>query len=256
MKQKIEYILLAKSIPEYDKRTDGVYTCSLGYSPTLGKMIRVYPLPLVGMKKWGRYEIEVEKNKRDSRQESWKLSSYTRFEKFVGFEKDMIYKGDCNKANLLKIMYSLCSPSISDLNKNRSSIGIVSSDTVNPYWVSNNRFINTAQVGMFEDVEIADFTKYTKETKCKEARVKFKDQDGDHDLQLNEWQYYEYQRKFKADKEAFRYIAKYKRKILLLGNMLQYRNNWMVLSVFNDTRNITVNQPVRNDFFMQITKSA
>lgn len=236
-KQKIEYILLAKSIPEYDKRTDGVYTCSLGYSPTLNKMIRVYPLPMVGMKKWGRYVIEVEKNKRDSREESWKLSSYTRFEKFVGFENDLLYLGQCNKNALHKILSSIVSPSISNLNENRQSIGVISSIVVNPYWDTNKRFINTRQIGMFEDVEIADFTKYTKETKLKEARIKFKDGDGSHDLQLNEWQYYEYQRKFKADKGAFRYIVKYDYKLLLLGNMLQYRNNWMVLSVFENKFN-------------------
>lgn len=232
MKTKIEYILLAKSIPEYDKRTDGVYTCSLGYSPTLRQLIRVYPLPLKGMKKWGRYIIEVERNKRDSRSESWKLSSYTRFEKFVGFEHDLIYKGQCDKLAMTNILSSLVSPSISRLNEDRKSIGVISSDQINPYWSANGRYVNTNQIGMFEDVEIADFTKFTKETKCKESRIKFIDGDGVHDLQLNEWQFYEYQRKFKADKGAFRFITQYDNSLLLLGNMLQYRNSWMVLSVF------------------------
>jgi hypothetical protein len=47
-KYKIEYTLLAKSIPEFDKRDGKLYTCSLGYSPQLG-LIRIYPLPVKGM---------------------------------------------------------------------------------------------------------------------------------------------------------------------------------------------------------------
>lgn len=232
MKSKIEYIPIVKTIPEISKNDGGVYTCSIGYSPQIG-FIRVYPLPLYGMKRWGIYEIEVERNKRDSRAESWKLSSYTRHENFIGFEKDAIYKGDCNKSNLLKLMQLNASPSISKLNKDRKSIGFIESSHINAYWESNNRYINSTQIGMFNDVEIADFCKYTKETRQKESRITFVDGDGKHNVQLNDWQYYEYQRKFGANVDAFRHVNTASSKIIVIGNMFQYRSVWLALGVFN-----------------------
>lgn len=231
IKHKIQYTLLCKSVPEFDKRDGKLYTCSLGYCPEFG-LVRVYPLPIVGMKKWHTYEIEVEKNKRDSRQESWKLSSYTRNENWIGFANDCKLVGMVDKKKMIDYLLRNVSNSISELNEKRKSIGVVLSQTINPFWESNDRFINTLQVGMFDDVELADFTKYTKEQREKEARVIFKDGDGAHNLQLNEWQFFEFQRKFGATKDAFRFIKPEKPQLLLMGNMLQYQNNWMVLSIF------------------------
>lgn len=230
-KVKIQYTLLCKSVPEFDKRDGKLYTCSLGYCPQFG-LIRVYPLPLVGMKKWHTYEIEVERNKRDTRGESWKLSSYSRNENWVGFSNDCKLIGVSDKSKLIRYLFNSVSPSISYLNKQRKSIGVVMAQTVNPFWDANSRFINTMQVGMFDDVELADFTKYTKEQREKEARIIFKDGDGAHNLQFNDWQYAEFQRKFGATKDAFRFIKPDAPQLLLIGNMLQYQNSWMVLSAF------------------------
>jgi len=239
-KRIIDYILLAKTIPEVSKRDGGVYTCSVGYSPQLG-LIRLYPLPLVGMKKWHKYRVEVEKNKRDSREESWKLSSYTRFERFIGFEKDCIDLGRCKKEAVVSLLNQYLAPSISHLNKDRKSVGLIMTNYLNPYWDVNDRFINSRQIGMFEDVEIADFAKYTKHSKEKKCKLAFRDGDGLHDLQLNEWQYYEYQRKFGAKKDAFRYIECNQPNIVLLGNMFQYRSTWIALSVFRARKNHNIN---------------
>lgn len=233
-KQTISYTLLAKSIPEFDKRDGKLYTCSLGYFEQLG-FIRVYPLPIVGMKKWHTYKITVEKNKRDSRKASWKLASYSRKNNWVGFTDDvklLSKPSQIKKDKLTRLMCNYISPSISALNKNRQSIGFIRADSLNPFWEANDRYINTCQIGMFDDVELADFTKYTKEQREKIARVVFKDGDGKHNLQLNEWQYTEYQRRFGATKDAFRYITGNSPKVLMLGNMLQFQSSWMVLSVF------------------------
>ena len=241
MKHKIQYTLLCKSVPEFDKRDGKLYTCSLGYCPEFG-LIRVYPLPITGMKKWSTYEIEVEKNKRDSRTESWKLSSYSKSENWIGFSNDCKLIGVADRAKIVPYLLSCVSPSISRLNEQRKSIGVVLAQTINPFWEANNRFINTRQIGMFDDVDLADFTKFTKEQREKESRVIFKDGDGAHNLQLNEWQFFEFQRKFGATKDAFRFIKTDKPQLLLLGNMLQYQNNWMVLSIFESPSSISMPQ--------------
>lgn len=226
---KIKYVVLAKSIPEYSKRDETLFTCSLGYCPELG-LIRVYPLPIKSMNKWDTYEIEVERNKYDTRIESWKLSSYSRKEQWVGLDKDAKYLYKADPGSIVNTISCLCKDSLKELNENKQSIGIIRVKDYRVYWNSNDRYIDTNQLGLFEDVEIADFTKYTKETKGKEARIYFKDTAGEHDLQYNEWQVYEYQRKFNASEEAFRYMKN--QNMLLVGNMHNYRNIWIGLSLY------------------------
>lgn len=215
---------MVKTVPENTK--DGLYTCTVGYSPQLG-FIRVYPMPLTNVKTWGRYQIEVERNKRDSRPESWKLSSNTRHEGFIGFEKDCIYLGDANKNQIMA--KAMLSPSISRLNEERKSIGFIVSDAVNAKWYPSGRFVNGSQQSLFEDVELPEYASFTKEGSEYESRITFKDGDGLRNLQLNDWQYYEYRRKYGATKEAFRFVNNRGPMLLMLGNMHNHRNTWMVL---------------------------
>ena len=228
-KHRINYVVLAKSIPEYSKRDNSLYTCSLGYSPEMG-LIRVYPLPVKSMNKWEKYEITVEKNKYDTRSESWKLSSYARKENWIGLDNDVAFKGKINPLHFTETLFNFTTKSIKALNERKRSIGLVNLLDYKLYWDINDRFINTNQIGMFDDVELADFTKYTKETKRKEARIYFRDAAGEHDIQYNEWQVYEFQRKFNATPDAFRFMKN--KNILLVGNMHNYRNIWIGLGMF------------------------
>lgn len=231
---KIRYIVLAKSIPEYSKRDETCYTCSLGFSPELG-LIRVYPLPIKSMNKWDIYEINVERNPQDKRNESWKLSSYAKRENWVGLDESVKFMGKCNPQSIFEYLKLFPIRSIKELNDNKESVGFVGLKEYNVFWDINDRFIDTTQVGMFEDVEIADFTKYTKETKRKEARISFRDKHGEHNIQYNEWGVYEYQRKFNANNGAFRFLNNMD--LLLVGNMHNHRNVWIGLSMFKSRVN-------------------
>lgn len=227
--ETINYCILAKSIPEYSKRDGTIYTCSIGYSPQKG-LIRIYPLPIVSMNKWEIWQVPIEKNKMDSRTESWKLASYSRKEDFIGLDKDAKVVGYDSNRNTLKYITSHVYPSISYMNEKRVSVGLIKLDEYNLYWDKNERHIDTRQIGLFEDVEIASFTTYTKETKQKKAMVKFRDADGFHNIQYNNWGVYEYQRKFKADDKAFRFLYGGD-KYILLGNMNGHRNVWIGLEI-------------------------
>lgn len=232
---KITYTVIAKSIPEYSKRDGCLFTCTLGYCHESKSLIRVYPIPLIGMKKWETYFIDVERNKRDTREESWKLSSYARYENWIGLDKDVFNVGkvDRNKGIRLLLSTKQVYPSMSILNKQKKSIGIIPINNYNLYWDVNNRFINTNQVGMFEDVDIADFTKYTKETKTVEARISFVGNDGQHDLQFNDWGTTEWYRKFGTQypiNDAFRNLKN--KNYALIGNMHNYRNTWITLDLY------------------------
>lgn len=246
---KTKFTMIIKTVPEISKRDGTVYTCSIGYSEDLG-FIRVYPLPLTGMKRWGVYEIELERNPRDGRKESWKLSSYARFENFVGFEKDVVYLGDADKTAIIKKMQMQLSPAISVLNNQRHSIGFIQTPYVNAFWSENEKYVNTNQMDLFNTKELSEFGTYTKESKLYESRIRFADGDGGHNLQLNDWQYFEYQRKFGAKPEAFRYVNDNKSKILLIGNMHNYRSKWICLGVF--TPKGVLQQNVANSLILDI----
>ena len=232
---KITYTVIAKSIPEYSKRDGSLFTCTLGYCHEMNQIIRVYPIPITGIKKWETYYIEVEKNKRDTRDESWKLSSYAKYENWIGLEKDVLVVGKVDRkkgiSHILQTQQIL--PSINVCNKIKKSIAIIPMKQYNLYWDSNGRYINTRQIGMFEDVELAEFTSYTKETKEKQARIKFIDDDGFHNIQYNDWGVTEFYRKFKGIhpiEQAFRNLLN--KKYCLIGNMHNYRTNWIALDLY------------------------
>lgn len=216
---EIKYFLITKTIPEWNRKHKKLYTCSIGYSPECG-LIRVYPLPIKGMNAGFIYNIEVEKNKEDPRKASYKLIT-ERFKDAGTFSYEKL--SPFLQCNIFK--------SIDQLNKKKESIGLLQLNKFNLKWEYCDRFINGTQIGLFEDVQLADFTNYTKETKNKEARIIFTDADGLHNLQYNEWQVYEYQRKFNADEGAFRFLIN--KDFLLIGNYLQYQNNWIGLKLMS-----------------------
>lgn len=241
MKRKIRYILITKTVPEWSKRDNTLYTCSIGISPELG-LIRLYPLPPTGMHKYGIYELEVQKNKRDSRSRSWQITSYSRKEEWTDFGEDVKYIGQSTEQYVGEYLTNYISNSISELNNNHDSIGILDVEKFKAYWDVNKNFINNCQVGMFEDVELAWFTSYTKDSKQKDLRIKFFDSDGEHNLQFNEWHYFEGQRNYGAIPKLLNPLNNNKRNLLLIGNQLQHQNNWMGLGKFIGTSQIPLFQ--------------
>lgn len=231
----IDYILFARSIPEHSKRYGDLFSCSLGYSPTLKDLVRIYPIPLKNMKAWNMYRMEVEKNKLDSRYESFKLKSHSKYEGWVGFEKDVLFMAEYKKHSVFNMLCSigLCDSTIDQLNINKKSIGIIKIDSLKCYWDVNERYINKNQLGLFEDVGLEDWTSYTKESKQLEARACFLSNGKTHDLQINEWGVYEFYRKYSGQynmNDAFRNWQKAKH--LLIGNLHSHRNVWSVLNYF------------------------
>lgn len=240
MEMIIDYTLVIQTVPEYSKKNDTVYTCTVGYSQQLG-WIRVYPMPYSkGLQRWNTYKIRVEKNKQDSRNESWKLCGYSKQEQWKNWNQDVqFYKrlNESQKNYLKQQMIKNTLPAISVMNKNRQSIGFIEVDKVRARWEVNESYFNPNQLLLFSDIEEESISQFTKANKQFHSRIKFMDLDGQHDLLLNNWQYYEYQRKFGHNPEAFRNINNNKKQILMLGNLFQYRNTWLVLDSFTAPNN-------------------
>jgi hypothetical protein len=235
MKTRVYYTVIAKSIPEYSKKYGGLFTCTLGYCHQSNSIIRVYPVPIIGMEKWHTYSIEIEKNAKDTREESWKLTSNSKFENWQNFGSDVIELGKIKRQKgiftLMKTSQIL--PSIQIANNQKLSIAIVPILNYRLYWETNNRFINTNQLGLFEDVEIADWASFTKDSKEREARIDFYGNDGHHNLQYNDWGPAEWYRRHRGQypiDQAFRFLLN--KSYALIGNMHNYRNNWIVLDLY------------------------
>lgn len=236
--ETIDYTLLIQTVPEVSKKDGSVYTCTVGYSPQKG-WIRVYPMPYnKGLKRWNTYRINVEKNKQDSRAESWKLSSYSRHEQWKNFNQDVELVGSIREADrkyMKALMLNNTMQAISQLNKDRRSIGFLYVQKAHAYWDVNENYVNPHQLLLFQDIQ-EDYDPYTKQDKQFHSRIKFMDQDGTHNLMLNNWQYYMAQINFGHKPEAFRYINN-DPQILMLGNMFSYRNTWIVLESFRQPNN-------------------
>lgn len=230
---KISYIVLAKSIPEYSKKNDSLFTCTIGYCPEFDKLIRVYPVPLKGMDRWDHLQIDVEKNKMDNREESWKLSSYARYENWIGLDKDVKLISKINRNKIVPYLLKFKTPSISFLNKNKRSIGIIPINNYRLYWDKNERFADKDQLSLFQDVDLADFVKFTKDSMRIEPRIFFKDQDGDHDISYNDWGvnmwYKNFSGKYPID-DAFRFLKN--KQFALIGNLNAFRNSWICLDLY------------------------
>jgi hypothetical protein len=231
----IDYTVIAKSVPEYSVKNGGIFTCTLGFCHNTQSIIRVYPIPIKGMNKWHTYRINVEKNKRDTRDESWKLLSYSQYENWIGLEKDVICLGkiDRNKGIQTLLQSKQIMPSIEFCNKIKISIAIIPINQYYLFWDINDRYINTKQLGLFQDVEIADWATYTKDTKEYEARIMFSNGHLQHNLQFNDWGVTEWLRKFQGlypIKQAFRNLQN--KNYCLIGNMNHYRNNWIALDLY------------------------
>ena len=95
--------------------------------------------------------------------------------------------------------------------------------------------VNVADVG--EDVELSWHVDYTKKSLEKDLRIVFADEDGKHNLQYNEWHYYEGQRLYGAKQSILDPLNNNDRNLLLIGNMLQFQNNWIGLGKFKGSPN-------------------
>lgn len=230
----LNYIPIAKAMPEYSKRDDKPYVCTLGYDAKHG-FIRVYPAPLNGVSPWTPIRFKAEKNKRDPRPVSWKMPEDCRHGEWSVKAQKVVYGTPLNKSakmTIIRDMMNSTVSAISQLNNRRDSIGFVLVDSYKIEGRSNADYINTTQYGMFDDVELAGYTKFTKDLRETVYRVKFNDADGAHDLAFNRWDIYETARKNNA-KEAIHRFQRSGPHILMLGNYLQYQTSWSVLGIWS-----------------------
>lgn len=117
-------IILGNAEPSIVK--DGrVTVCTAGYSEKLG-LIRIYPIPPQAPAKRGNIlKISLEKDSRDTRNESWKVQgSKDDWSQLANKIESVGSVKDKDRKNLLKSLYSAYGVNcINDLNQQKKSLG-------------------------------------------------------------------------------------------------------------------------------------
>ena len=72
-KRTIDFIPFGTAIAE-EQSNRRISQCTVGYSPSMNSFIRIYPLPVdYRLEQWSLYKIDVERNIKDTREESWEI---------------------------------------------------------------------------------------------------------------------------------------------------------------------------------------
>jgi hypothetical protein len=189
------------------------------------------------MKRWKIIKVEVERNIRDSRHESWKIKDSKRDWDLLPDKVEVVgtLKDIEKKRNLIG---NLTDPSMHTLNEQKRSLGIVKPEIIRTYFGKNPQFGKWKQLGLPGMTDLENYL--TKKEYEEEPRVKYRcielDPPSEHDQQVLEWGFYEWFRKNPDNREQVwenAGIGKENTDIyFLLGNHSAHWNSFMIISVF------------------------
>jgi hypothetical protein len=227
-----DLIVLGRACPEPIK--DGrVTVCLGGYSHTLG-FVRVYPTRTrMQWKRWDIVRVEVEKDDRDPRKESWKITgSRTEWDNLSDkIEVIGVFPRD-KRRDLVGNLVDGC---VQDINEVHRSLGIVKPNIQERYFSNNPQYGQTFQQvlpGMGESIKVKrDFPV--------EPRVKYRCSDcrnkNPHNQKVLEWGFYEWIRKHPGNPEQVWENAKLDSSrhdiYFLVGNQLRHPTSFLVISI-------------------------
>jgi hypothetical protein len=228
-----DFVMLGKTVPEAN--SDGrQFVCTAGYSFELQQAVRIYPMARFNCPpRWSLSRIPLERNPKDSRSESWKIRGDRRPGPHNNIN-DMIAPVEKRIAleTQRAIVAALTTPSIKKANNEQCSLCIVLPEDVPRLDFEPGATAQMAPTpdlfGQTPDLPVAERFKW-------HPRLRFADQDGRHDLMLRDWGCYELMRKhgdaaLSIMDEALNLSTA---PPLLCGNLNQFRNSWLIISVFS-----------------------
>lgn len=231
-----DLVVLGRSCPEPLK--DGrVTVCLAGWSDKLG-FVRLYPTrrDMPG-KRWDVIKVEVKKNPRDTRMESWKIAgSKSDWEKLS--ENIEVVRSIRRTEERRNLVGNLADSSVAFINEEKRSLGIVKPIIQERYFKDNPRYgelYQAALPGMFPEL---DATK-TKRDYPLQPRVKYTCSTNSsatkRDHQILEWGFYEWLRKNPDNPDQVWVNAGFEKDdtdiFFLVGNLARHRTTFMVISV-------------------------
>lgn len=214
-----DFIMLGRTFPQQTKN-NGITVCACGYSPEMRQFLRIYPLQLTDkIPKWSICKLVLERPNTDSRVESWKIIDYQ-------------ICGKANKDDEFNLLEKLKRPSINVLNELKLSLGVVAPKEIHcqlkPYNSKDESHQElVTQLNLFSKqfkLYIPPFIPY----------LQIVNEDNSiNNLQIRDWGISEFLRKGNNPNDIFSALKlnslEYKH-LLVVGNMKQFRNNWLVIS--------------------------
>lgn len=233
-----DFVMLGTTVPE--PNSDGrVFVCSAGVSEEARCLVRIYPLARRSIPtRWGIYTAPLERNPRDSRLESWQIKGNREAgqHQWINARFDQVNKSYA-KSKRATLLAPYVIGSIQHANAKRISLAIIQPDNIELAFEANKDALPESQLTLFDtgdDSEPGGARRFPWM-----PRVRFRDEGGRHDLMLRDWGVFELQRKH--DEAYFlnhleSALSLSKDSSLLVGNMNNQRNTWLVISVLNGLR--------------------
>ena len=236
-----DVIILGRGVPE--QISEGRITvCVAGYSPSQG-FIRLYPTRIDSpLRVWSVVSVEVERNNKDTRAESWKFpDSRTGWQ---SINQHICVKGEYPREARLSLLDSIKSGCVAEINNARVSLGVIRPVIKRRYLAQNERHTEAYQP-LFEIMEHAEVL--TKRDYVAEPRLSYVCGDTcqtkhGHDMQLLDWGCYQWMRKHPdntqqiwrnmgiGDPEWTHYF--------LVGNQASQRTSYMVINVLRQKETV------------------
>lgn len=241
-----DFVVLGRTVPEESKKY-GQRICMAGYSPDNGQFLRVYPLMVPvgdsadanGFRARHTYALDLQRNLHDTRSESWRVKDQN-----APTSTPWSRAVEVSKTDILRRLLSRKVPSIAALNDCKLSLGVL---VVNAGQWQGEMVKRDAQEppefhqGLFDD--LADQSEPQSDlTLVKHAPyIRFEDRDGPHRLQVREWGAYRLlaDPKYADTPESLWTASGYHLDadlMLVVGNMNNHRNNWLVIKTFELAR--------------------
>ena len=229
-----DLVVLGRTVPE-ESHHYGLRVCLAGHSPTLGGLVRVYPV-LIDAPFTSRHRVALMlgRNPKDSRQESYKLLDAVSSVLAVSATEVL------STGAVAALAERDHAPSIAALNRQKRSLGFVAvHGTPQLEWRTRDACTDPRQLAFFEsftnDLTIAQFL--TGKEYARVPYLTFHDQEGHHSLQLREWGCFEYLRKCDGTvndlHERLGLTTTDREWFVLVGNMTSHRTVWLIIQLFS-----------------------
>lgn len=206
------------------------------------ELIRIYPVPLGWLRKWDIFDVEVEKNSRDHRENTWKIKNskedWKRLHKWID-KKDKKYPDKKKEELIRKIGFSV----LSDLINNKKSFGIIKPKIKNFELEQKNKGTTkqlTLNFGEEKDLDEPFTIINQKDYKFKpyiiyECEGDCKCKNKTHRQSISEWGCYEFMRKNAGNEEQIkdnlRLFDNEWNIYLLLGNIHKAPQTYIIIDV-------------------------
>lgn len=230
-----DFVMLGKTVPE--PNSDGrVFVCSAGYSLELRSLLRVYPLARRNAPpRWSVSRVELCRNPKDSRSESWKINGDRSPETHDAINSLFEPKGTVTEKERRRLLSGCLMGSINEANAKRRSLAILEPEGISLTFEHNPESPASPQLRLFEWEP-----KPTLGSKrfAYIPRLRFRDEEGWHCLMLRDWGCYEFLRK-QGDGRRHELAAALGLSdacSLLIGNLNHHRTAWLVISVLRGLR--------------------